>query len=156
MTEAEPRLPGGTAPVAPWAGITLVPPAATGGRGTAPVPIGPGELGAGTGGPETGPLGPMPVEVEASPPATRRAICPMAAAVGYRAAGSLAIARSTTWRTVGGMSFGSGAGCERTCCIAISSGLSPSNGRRPTRHLHAPTPSAYTSDRGVATAPLAC
>ena len=56
------------------------------------------------------------------------------AALAHRAGGSLAIARSTIERTTGGVSAGSGGGTSRTCFIAISSGVSPSNGRRPARH----------------------
>ena len=77
-----------------------------------------------------------------SAPAAWRATAANAAAVGHRAAGSLAIARSTIARTAGGMSAGSGGGASRTCFIAISSGLSPSNGRWPDRHWYATTPRA--------------
>src|SRR5262249_5550237 len=123
------------------AGMTRVPPGAAGDRGV--TPVGPGEVWAGSTGTDTGePAGPIDVEVPASDVAARRATWPNAEAVGNRAAGSLAIAFSTIPRTAGGMSVGSGAGCSRTCFIAISSGLSPSNGRRPDRHWYATTPSA--------------
>src|SRR5947209_4216560 len=117
--------------------MTRVPPG--GMDGTGPVPTGPGEDGADPGGTDTGaPAGPMPMPVaEVSPAAVRRATCANPAAVGYRAAGSLDIARSTIARTDGGTSPGSGGGCSRTCRMAISSGLSPSNGRCPDRHWYA-------------------
>ena len=41
-----------------------------------------------------------------------------------------------------GCPAGSGGGVSRTCRMAISSGSSPSNGRRPARHWYATTPSA--------------
>src|SRR5215469_15283048 len=120
-----PDAPGPRTVVAGPAGYPWV-----GGRGpfaTGVVPT--GEVGAGTAG-DTGAGEPVP----ASPAAARRATWPSADAAGNRAAGSLAMARSTIVRTGGGMSAGSGGGCSRTCFIAISSGLSPSNGRRPARH----------------------
>src|SRR5690242_10061152 len=46
--------------------------------------------------------------------AVRRATWASAAALGQRAAGSLAMARSTTCRTTGGMSAGKGGGASRT------------------------------------------
>ena len=66
------------------------------------------------------------------------------------------MACSTICRAGGGMSGGSGGGASRTCFIAISSGFSPSNGRRPARHWKATTPSAYTSESGLAPCPAAC
>src|SRR5690242_13639203 len=77
-----------------------------------------GEIGA-TG--EPGPVGAARLAIPDAlvlPPASwaavRRATCASAAALGQRAAGSLAMARSTTWRTTGGMSAGSGGGASRT------------------------------------------
>src|SRR5690606_6384304 len=69
-----------------------------------------------------------------------RAARASAAALGHRALGSLANARSTTERTAGGMSAGSGGSGSRTCFIAMSSGLVPAKGRRPARHWYATTP----------------
>src|SRR6185437_4404655 len=104
-------------------------------------PSGPAETGDTGATGEPGPVGAarlaMPdalVLPPASWAAVRRATWASAAALGQRAAGSLAIARSTTCRTTGGMSAGNGGGASRTWRIAISSGLSPSNGRCPDRH----------------------
>src|SRR5262245_4753014 len=88
--------------------------------------------------------------------AALRAAWAKSEAVGQRAPGSLAIARSTTCRMPTGTSSGNGRAGELTCIIAISNGVLPSNGRCPDRHWYATTPSEYTSEAGLAGTPEAC